>query len=234
MTGSRWERLAAAGGIAFVALIVASFLTPGTPDRGAVDAAIASELTDERTGILFGVYLGGLATIAFLAFAGGLWHALRRVEGEIAGASVLSLVGAVLTAAGILVANGAVLALVYAADEGRNAGVLRALLELGDAAFIPGGFALAVFLGGTALSAIPTGALPRWLGWPAAVLAAAYVVSLGGIFSEQDEGGALGAAFFVTLLMTFLWVLATSIVLLRREAAPGRARPPRVTAEITT
>ena len=73
----------------------------------------------------------------------------------------------------------------------------------------------AVLLAATAVVVFGTGALPRWLGWSAAVLSPALLV---------------GVAFahplaFVPYVLTTLWIVATSIVLNRRAGElPGRKR----------
>jgi hypothetical protein len=58
------------------------------------------------------------------------------------------------------------------------------------------------------------------------LLGAVFLVSLLAVLSADDEGGPLGAVFFITLMVSMLWVLAASIALLREPrtatAAIGR------------
>ena len=91
--------------------------------------------------------------------------------------------------------------------------ILALMLALVIAA-ITGGTALfvltwaigAALLAATAVVVLSTGALPRWLGWSAAVLSPALLV-----------GVAFATSFgFVPYLLTALWIVATSIVLIRR------------------
>ena len=117
----------------------------------------------------------------------------------------------------ILITNGVLLSLVYAAVDGREPAVIRALSELDNALFLGIAFVVPLFFGGTALAAIPTGAIPRVLGWAAAVIALLFLVGLLGLFSEDDEGGPLGILVFIGFFGWLLWVLATSIVLLLRK-----------------
>jgi hypothetical protein len=75
---ARWERIGAICGIVFVVLVLISFFTPSTP---AIDDPIGeaiAEIADDETGILLGIYVGGLSAIAFLPFLGALWRLLRR------------------------------------------------------------------------------------------------------------------------------------------------------------
>jgi hypothetical protein len=218
MSGSAWQRIGGVAGIAFVVLFIANFFTPSTPDADDPSAGLAREIADDRTGHMLSVYLDGAAIVAFLVFLTALWTLLRRAEGE-PGASTLALIGGVILAATLLVADGVYLALVQAADEGREAAAIRALLELDNAIFVPSGFAIAALYGGIALSALPHRSLPPWLGWSAAAFAGLFLVSLLGVFSSDNEGGPLGIVFFVALMLQFLWVLAASILLI------GRAGP---------
>jgi hypothetical protein len=214
-----WERLGALSGILFFAAVIASFFTPETPDADDPTAEIASSIADDRTAHLVSVYLSGIATLFFLVFVGALWSRLRRAEAD-RGPSILVALGGVGSALMILVANGVFLALIKAADEGREPAAVRALFELDEIIFIGIGWTSAVFYVGAALSSLATGSLPRWLGWIAAVLVGLFVVASLGVFSTDDEGGVLGGIFFIGILVNFVWILITSIVMLRARPAP--------------
>jgi hypothetical protein len=224
-----WQRTGAVSGILFFALVIASFFTPETPDEDDPTAEIVSSFADDRTGHLVGVYIGGIASLLFLVFVGALWSRLRAAEAD-RGPSILVALGGVGTAVIVLVANAALMALVDAADQRREPEAVRALFELDLVVFLGIGWTSAAFYVGAALSSLATGSLPRWLGWIAALLAVAFVVGFLGIFSEDDEGGVLGYFFFIAVLVNVLWILATSIVMLRAtpaatpSGAPGSVR----------
>ena len=77
-------------------------------------------------------------------------------------------------------------------------------------AFIVGGIPFAVFLAATAAVVLRTAALPRWLGWSAAVIAIAFPATL---WSPND-------AAQIPHLLLDLWMLAASVTLIcRRESA---------------
>jgi hypothetical protein len=209
-----WERVGAVSGILFFAAVVASFFTPETPDADDPTAAIASSIADDRTAHLLSVYLQGIASLLFLVFVGALWSRLRRAEAD-RGPSILVALGGVGSALIILVSSGVFLALIEAADEGREPAAVRALFELDEIVFIVIGWTSAAFYAGAALSSLSTGSLPRWLGWIAAALAVVFVVAFLGVFSRDDEGGVLGGIFFTGILVNFLWILAASILMLR-------------------
>jgi hypothetical protein len=220
MNGWRWERIGAVSGILFVLAIVASFFTPGTPDVDDSPAEIREALVDDRVGLSASTYLGGLGAFFFLAFLAALYVLLRRAEGE-PGPSVLALLGGVATTVMVLAVTGVTLALTGAADEEAGDDALRALLELDNALFIPTGFFFAAFHVGAGLSILGTGVLPRWLGWASLVIAIVFLISLFGMFSEDDEGGPLGIIYFFDLLASLLWALVTSILMLRRPVERG-------------
>jgi hypothetical protein len=217
-----WQRVGAVSGIVFFVLVLTSFFTPDTPDEDDPTAEIVSSIADDRSGHLAGVYIGGVASLLFLVFVGALWSRLRAAEID-RGPSILVVLGGVGTTTIILLANSVLFALVDAADAGREPDAIRALFELDQTLFLGVGWTSAAFYLGVALSSLATGSLPRWLGWVAAVLALLFVVGFLGIFSEDDEGGALGALFFIGLLVNFLWILATSIVMLRSRPVAARA-----------
>jgi hypothetical protein len=222
MLGAKWSRLGGISGVVFFVLVVASFFTPDTPDADDPTSEIAASIADDRTAHLVGVYLSFIATLFFLVFTAALWSRLRAAERE-RGASVLVLLGGVGSALMILVATGVFLALIEAAHEGRELEAVRALFELDQMMFIGIGITSAAFYAGAALSALQTRSLPAWLGWVAAGLAVVFPLAQLGVFSEGDDGGALGAIFFIAILVNFLWVLATSIVMLREAGARGTA-----------
>jgi hypothetical protein len=217
-----WRRTGAVSGLLFFAVVVASFFTPDTPDADDLTAEIVNSIADDRTAHLVSVYLGGLASLLFLVFVGALWSRLRAAEGD-RGPSILVALGGVGTAAIVLVANGVFLALIEAADEGREPAAVRALFELDEVVFLGFGWTSAAFYTGAALSSLATRSLPRWLGWVAALLAVVFVVGFLGVFSEDDEGGVLGVVFFIGFIVNVLWILAASIVMLRSSPAAREA-----------
>jgi hypothetical protein len=223
MGGKKWERFGAVSGVLFFIAVLASFFTPDTPDADDPTSEILASIADDRSAHILSVYLGFIATLFFLVFTAALWSRLRAAE-SVGGPSVLILLGGLGTSVLILVANGVFLALIEAADEGREPEAVRALFELDEIMFIGIGITSAAFYAGAALSALATGSLPRWLGWVAAALAVAFPITLLAVFSESDEGGALGGIFFICILVNFLWVLATSIVMLRESRGGTESR----------
>jgi hypothetical protein len=218
-----WQRVGAVSGLLFFAFVVASFFTPETPDADDPTAEIVRSIADDRTEHLLTVYFQGIASLLFLVFVAALYARLRAVEAD-RGPSILVALGGVGSAVVILISSGVFMALIEAADEGREPAAVRALFELDEIVFIVIGWTSAAFYTGAALSSLTTGSLPRWLGWIAAALAAVFVIAFLGIFSEDDDGGVLGGIFFLGILVNFLWILAASIIMLRSRPATATAR----------
>jgi hypothetical protein len=199
------ERMGAACGIVYVVLIY------GGSSIGGPTSTVAFSL--EILGFLF-----------FLFFLGSLWSVLRRAE-EGSGWLSATAFGAGLMAVTIKVASAApVLAARLRAPGGLDPQLARTLQDINDASFVLTFFPLAVLLAAFAIVAIRAGALPGWLGWIAAVISAAFLA--GGLAGSADL--AFEWAVLPMLLYPF-WVIATSVVLIRRAGEPRsveREAPP--------
>ena len=216
----RPDRWAAVAGLVFTALVVASFFTPDMPSTDSPAEDIAAQLSGDRSAHQFSLLLGFLADVAFLVFLAGLWSRLRRWEGPAGMFAALVLTAGAAVVALMLVAWGLHMALVQYASGGQpDPAALPALTVLNEwvgGAIVPA--SVAMFLG-AAVAILTTGALPRWLGWLAAVTALLLLISLAGVFQTTTGGGMVGIVGFGGFLLFLVWVLATSVVLLLR---PGR------------
>ena len=111
-----------------------------------------------------------------------------------------------------------VLAARYRDGDGLDPQLARTLQDINDASFYLSFFPLAVLLAAFAIVAIRSGALPKWLGWIAAALGLAFIVGgMAGSADIQSEWAGLPM-----ILFTF-WVIAASVVLIRRAGAPRTA-----------
>jgi Domain of unknown function (DUF4386) len=216
VSATTWRRLGAVSGILFVVLTFATFFTPSTPDADEPAAEIARTIADDRDAHIANFYISGIAWILFVVFVALIWDVLRRSEDD-SRASAIALLGGLGVYAGVLVEQSAFLAVVNAADAGREPVAVRALYEFEEVVLVPLRFALAVFFLGIALAAIPTRALPRWLGWTAAALAALLVVGLLGVFSANEDDGPLVPILVLGRIGALVWILAASVVLIRRS-----------------
>jgi hypothetical protein len=103
------------------------------------------------------------------------------------------------------------------ADKGWNPQVLTARFDMNDAAFVLTWAIDALMLGAAAIVILRSGVLPRWLGWLAA---AACTISIATV-PVAMKAPPLG------ILLTFIWLIGTSVVLTRRSL---RAAPKAVVA----
>jgi hypothetical protein len=185
------RRLGAASGLLSVAL-----LTVGSDVLGGTESA---------TGIL--VELLGFAF--FLFFLGSLWACLRDAEGAGGWLSATAF-GAGLAEFAVKLGSGAPL-LATRVNKGMDPEITRALIAMNDASFLLTFLPLAVMLSATAVVTIRWGALPRWLGWMAAVTALGLLGGLAGGVIDPYPGWAA-----LPMLLYVLWIVATSVVLIRR------------------
>jgi len=106
-----------------------------------------------------------------------------------------------------------VLATLYRAGDGLDPQLARTLQDINDASFYLSFFPLTVLLAAFAIVAIQSGALPKWLGWMSAVVAAALLVDgMAGTLYPRDFGP--------SFLLFLLWTVITSVVLMRRAGQP--------------
>jgi hypothetical protein len=218
MNKSRWEQIGAAGGIVFVVLQMGgqSLIQVGgaEPPFGAPAPTIAAFFMARDSQIFaLGEYLSTLSLIAFLWFLGSLWAALRRAEGEPAWLSLVALSSGLMVVAVASAGNSWPLA-VLRRDEGLDPQVARLLFDQGNFAFANAWVMLASLSLATGVASIRTGVLPRWLGWAGIVIA-------GGLLAARAIWASSGLVF-IPFGFCYLWLIAISVVLLRRAGASER------------
>ncbi len=221
LTVERVRRLGGLVGIVFVVLGLVAVFLPGTPPKADEVSKIATYFTDKRGSILAANYLTCLAFVFFLLFVGALRSHFGAADrtGTRPGSAMLAggVAAASMVIAGTAVINGAVFQVASAGDVNLN----HALYDVSNDLFFASGFGFAVFFAGAAVAVRTTGALPS------AMVPAALVVALlnlvGGVgFFAKSGFFAIGGAFgFIGPLASLLWILAASIVMLRRTPVEG-------------
>jgi len=191
-----WRQLGAAGGIFYVVLTLL-----GNDVIGGI-----------RPGIGLLVELLGFVFFAF--FLGSLWAYLRGAEGDGGWLSAAAFGGGLVALAVKLASVAPVLAV--RASEGMDPGIAKALIAMNGASFDITFLPLGVMLLSTAIVAVRTGALPKWLGWASAVVA---LVLLGAL-SAAVVSPSPPEWVFLAMLLFALWTVATSIALIRRADEP--------------
>lgn len=218
-------RFGAAAGIGFVVLLlVGNGLTEAGAPTADTDEAALEYLQLLATGsnrIGLAMELLGFGLMA--AFIARLHSALRDAEGPGAWLPGFALIGGVLTLAVKLSWGAGTLAALWQRDE-IDAAAAALLLDVGDAAFLVTCATFGLLLLGAGASAFSSGLLPRWLSIGGIV--AGGVASLGLLATDSLDAG----PGIIGWLLGLVWVVATSIVLLRdsrTSSAPlaGSAAP---------
>ena len=210
-----WERLAAAGGVVFVVLVLVTQFGFGTPPSDG--PGVIRFYRDHHDAGLWRQFLAALGGASFLLFVGALRAALRRAEGAGSWASSAALAAAVSTSAIAFVQ--AILIYSMITRTPSDAAVADALQNISAVSGRFLSLPLAVFLGAGAAAILAGRSLPRWLGWLALLGAALNLLS--SLRIAFDIGGPLGS---LALLSLAIWILAASILLLTgRGGAPAAA-----------
>lgn len=209
----RWERVAAAGGIIFVATqIVAQLLIslPGDASEPPFDGSTAdiAAFFAARNATLFtvGDYLSVLSTIPFLCFLAVLSTRLRRAEGDAAWLSLVAFGSGLVVVAGIATGGDWELAVLRRAD-GVDPQITRLLFDQGNLNLANLWLMFGVLAASTGLVALREGMLPRWLAWLGIATAVA-LVAVRAVWADTD-------IWYIPFGLFYLWLAATSVTLVR-------------------
>jgi hypothetical protein len=201
MSERLWQRLGAVCGILYVVLLFG-------PSSTGSDAQIV-------------IVLELISLLLFIPFLGYLWSVLRQAESE-GGWLSATVFGAGLV--NITIKLGSIGPGLAAQQAGLNPQLHAALDKMNSVAYIATMLPLSVLMAAAAIVILRTRALPRWLGWMAALIAPTLLVN--GMFLDAEFGPAF--------LLFLLWTAIASVVLVLRageprpvekEASTGRAAP---------
>jgi hypothetical protein len=213
------DRWAPLGGIIFVVLmVVGTTFVADIPDPDAPQQQLASYLADSGNHMrnLMGAYIWVVGALALLWFVTGLRSVLRGAEGGTGALSNL-VFGAGVVFAAVWMVSAAAFAAVVDAVGLRGATVsdpdfVKVLPQMAWMILLLGaGFAGLLLVLTTSVLSLQTRVLPRWLAWLGIVVAIALLFDV----------------VYVNIVPLLIWVLAASIVLLRRreETATAAASP---------
>lgn len=222
MGAMNWERWARAGGIGFAVFTIASFIVGGEPPKVSDSAdEVVSYYTDDRGQVLISSFLFAVGLVLLLWFAAAIANTLReRGEGRVA-ATVLAAAAAWVPIQLVLTAIGAALAHSIAADG--DAAVVRALFSLSWVLDMLGALPIAVFALATSIGLRRTQMTPEWLSWGG--IAVAVLLALRSTTWARDGfWSPTGEYLFIVIPLALLWILVTSIVLVRSSASPTELR----------
>jgi hypothetical protein len=208
--GTAW--LAPLTGVAFVVLVIISFIIVGEPPSADDPVEeIVDHYIDNKDSVQIGAFLGTVAGTLLIFFFGYVRKVLRAAEGAGGMLSLLVLVGATIIALGAAIDGTIAFAIAEAADDIEPTSV-QTLQALWDNDFLPFALGTQVLWFSVGLSIVRHGALPKWLGWVAIVFGVASLTPIG----------------FFAFLGGIVWILIVSIMLTmqaRRGPAPPTERP---------
>ena len=217
MSTSRWQQVGAAGGIAFVLLQLLSQSLIQVGGGEPAFAAPAGDIVDfftQRSVLLFssGSFLAALSSLTLLWFGAVLWAELQRFEPRPSWISAVSLASVVALVAVSMTGSGWELA-VFRINEGLSPEMARTLFDQGNYMFATIWVVAANFLLASSLVGLKDKALPRWVSWLGLMTAVGLIVA-------RAFWASSGLAFLPYMLF-WVWLIATSIVLIRRAGQPA-------------
>jgi hypothetical protein len=213
---SREERFGTLAGVAVPLLGLAGLIVlEGPADRPEVDVELAAFVAyfGERDSVVLGSFLFALSVLFFIWFLGSLRVALRRAEGGDGRVSAIAYGAGLATAVLLLALPGA--SVLGALDaEHLTPEAAKTLFIVGDAFLWPAAMTAAVLVAATALVALRTEALPRWLAWLSLAFAVWLLIPPVGSSGGTPENPAAWTGL-AALPAVALWTAVTAIVLAR-------------------
>jgi hypothetical protein len=223
MTRPPYTRLSAASGALFVVAFNLALFDLGAPPKASdTSAQVASILVRAHGRILGGMYLAGLAVMLgiwfFATVRSWLTRASKGAETPLADTAFAGgLFAIALGVLGMLLYYGATYKV---AGEGALSGLaaVRALTDGGNAAIELTKFPLATFIVAVSLAASRVGVLPRWFVRAGAACALVLLVTAIPLFAHGSFTQFGGGLDVIGGAPGVLWILALSVILVKRAA----------------
>ena len=205
------ERIAAAFALGYVVLFACllAFTTDG-PDPTLPVAEEKARAASESAAMRASALLGFGATLAFTGFAVCLAIMLAK-RGDHLGAALTAAAGGVTAAIDAVSAAGLVVA-VEAADRDFSADVFAAFGDLHTAALL-----LELAPLGCVLLLAWRAKLGRLVSWLGLIVGIGCIIGTGAVMSEEFDRGPLGIGVVIWFIGLPLWLIVTSVVLIRRS-----------------
>ena len=217
------QRFGAASGTVFVLLFVAGLFFGSPPDFGAPPEEVSRYYVEDQEAVQTTVVLFTAGLFFFLWFLGFLRGVLQAAEGGAGKFSAVVFGGGLVTVASFIVTLTFVAGAAFRPEQ-TSPELTRTLDDLSFLAFAPGACAVVAFFADAAAVTLQTGALPAWLGWLAVVSAISNALTVGGVFTDSGPFSGDGIFSYVGFFGLLIWVLAASIILLRRAGAEPVAK----------
>lgn len=233
MGALNWERWARAAGAGFVVLTVAAFVVGGDAPRiGDSTDDLISYYDGDRGQVLVSGLLFALGLALFLWFAAAVANMLReRGEGRVAATAIA---GATAFVTLQLVVTGMGASLAYSIAGGGDPGVVKALFDLQWLLDMFAAIPVALFVLASSVGFMRTRAVPSWLSWAGVALSALFLLRTTN-WARDGFWSPTGEYLFILIPTAMLWVLVTSITLVRAASSSLDAaeRPPAAPSPAT-
>ena len=211
-----FRKVAGLAGIGFVVLLVLSFLMYGSPPSTTAKADEIAKYVADTDSFLLGGLMGALGAALMIPWLAGFvipFAESDRTRGE-AFALVIAGTG-IVSCASIGIAL-SVLATLGLRIEELDGPAVRVLWDTSNVGYAFSILLLAPGAGATAIAVLKHGLMPRWFGYLSGLVALLALSALPGFVATGDAAMILLLGF-VGLLV---WVLASSILMVRGAAAP--------------
>lgn len=218
-----WERWARAAGIGFVVFTVAAFVVGGEPPKiGDPAADVVAYFSGDRGQVLVSSFLFAVALGFWIWFGGTLANNLRnRGEGRVAA----TIVGAVAVWVSIQLSTAAINAiLAHSVARSGEDGVTQALFGLTWGLDVVGAIPSAVFFLAASVGLMRTAMIPSWLSWGGVAVAALFILRSTN-WASEGFWSPTGEYLFILIPLALLWILITSIVLVRSAPTSAIEQP---------
>ena len=203
----RWARWAGVIAVVLWVVSVVSSATAGAPGENASEAEYLAYIEEETNAIILGGFLFMLGCVAFLWFAVVLRERLAAAEGGSRMLANVAFVGAVTVGAFLMLTPGPEVAAAIVAEEQEvSAPAAAAMRMLPEAFLVAAALSAILLMLGSGIVALRTRIFPKVWALFSFLLAALLVIP------------PLGWA--ALLLGLPIWVIATTMLLLRRGAPP--------------
>jgi uncharacterized membrane protein len=210
MDKAMWDKLAAAGGIIGVALLVIGVVIIGQPpDINADATTVADFFKDNRDQVLWGTFVQGLGVISLIWFIGALGAAMRDAgEGRLAAVMGIAFAITFSVAAVAALTRGA---LAFSIAEAADPGISLSFYRMGGYLDTTSNLIGSAFFFAVAGAVVRTGLVAKWWGWASGLAGLWHIISStawahDGFWSPDGAG-------FVSFVVFLVWALVTSILL---------------------
>lgn len=228
------QRLLASSGLGFVLFIILSIVFQGgeAPDYDAAATEYVQYAEDNQDDIQLSSVFMCFACFQFLLWAGCLRSAFGRAEEAARGFTRLAHIvfaGAILAPVGFVLSSVLTVAAV-SQPEGTSPDIVRSLYQLSILPFAVAAVGLATMLYTSAFLILRLGNVPKWLGVVAMIGGLAFLVTFFAHLKPEDEGGAFGIFYPIGFLTLLIFVITTSIVMMREAGRGDQAAEPATPA----